>query len=167
MAGIAHFSFGFGGKWITSTIPLFILLIASELLDLLWIIFSLIGIENMSGAPWSHGMFMSIIWSIIAAVIIILIYRNIKSGITVGIIVFSHWILDFITHPMGAITSGEPLSPDLYLLFYNSPKVGLGLYNHSKILAYTFDFSLFIVGVLCYILYLLYRKKTKAKSTNL
>jgi hypothetical protein len=153
MAGIAHLSFGFAGKWISSKIPLFILLIASELLDILWAIFWLIGIENITGAPWSHGFLMSIIWSMLAAFVIIFIYRNAKSGITVGIVVFSHWILDFITHPMGAVMNGEPLSPDLYLVFYNSPKVGLGLYNQSKMLAYIFEFTLFGIGIISYIIY--------------
>jgi hypothetical protein len=152
MAGIAHLSFGFAGKWISPKVPLFILFIASELLDILWMIFWVAGIEKTSGAPWSHGLLMAIIWSILSSLIIILIYKNGKSGIIVGLIVFSHWVLDFITHPMGAVTNGKPLPPDLYLLFYNSPRVGLGLYNHSKIIAYIFEFSFFILGLVSYVI---------------
>lgn len=160
MAGIAHFAFGFSSKRIVPTIPLILLLIASEFLDILWFIFYLFGIEK-SEAPWSHGFLMSIIWSIVAAILIIIIYRNIKSGIIIGTVVFSHWILDFITHPMGAVMGGQPLPPDLPLIFSNSPKVGLGLYNYSAVVAYIFEFTIFASGLLVYILHTIRIKKQK------
>jgi len=163
MAGIAHLAFGFGSKRIAPKIPLILLLVASEFLDILWFIFYIFGIEK-SEAPWSHGLLMSIIWSIVAALLIIMIYRNIKSGIIIGLVVFSHWILDFITHPMGAVMGGQPLPHDLPLLFSNSPKVGLGLYNYSAVVAYIFEFTIFALGILIYTFYILRRKKQKRLS---
>ncbi|MDA3851110.1 MAG: hypothetical protein PF447_07525 [Spirochaetaceae bacterium] len=130
------------------------MLIASEFLDILWVILWIFGIEGMDGgAPWSHGLFMSVIWSILAGVIILLIFKHIKSAIAVSLIVFSHWLLDFITHPMGAVMNLVPAEPDLYLMFYNSPKLGLGLYNHSKVLAYIVEFSLLGIGILSYLIF--------------
>lgn len=157
MAGLAHISTGFAGKWLSSRIPLAVFLVASQLLDLLWVLFWLTGIESV-GVPWSHGLLMSVFWSVLAGGIIFIFYRHLKSSLAVGAVVFSHWILDFITHPMGAVFGGEPLSPDLYLAFYNSPKVGLGLYNSSIVTVYVFDIGFGVLGILSYILY---RKKVK------
>lgn len=162
MAGIAHLSFGFGSKWFAPKLPLWILLAAAEFLDILWCILWLLGIENMDGAPWSHGLFMSVIWSVLAGLVVAKIYKNHKYGILTGAVVFSHWLVDFITHPMGAIiNNGEPLTPDLFLLFYNSPKVGLGLYNESVVLAYIFEFSILAVGIVSYVLFVKREKQQK------
>lgn len=162
MAGLPHFAFGFGGKWFASKLPLWVLLIASALLDIIWGLFWLLGIEN-EAAPWSHGLFMAIVWSAIAALVVGGLYKNRKYGILTGAVVFSHWIIDFITHPMGAvINNGEPLSPDLFLLFYNSPKVGLGLYNGSPVVAYIFEFAVLAVGIVSYILFVKKQKEKRA-----
>ena len=123
MAGIAHLGIGLAAKTIAPKAPLGILLLASEALDLLWGVFALSGIENLQVSPWSHGLFMSVIWSGIFALLSWRIYRDRRTGLVIGLVVFSHWVLDFITHPM----FGGPL--DLPLLFAGSPKVGLGLYS--------------------------------------
>lgn len=153
MAYIAHLVCGFGGKWIAPRINLFILIIASEIIDIIWLIFQNTGIENTKGMPWSHGLFMSLVWSILVIIIIFFIFKNFKSAISVGIIVFSHWIIDFITHPMGALVMGKPTDPDLFLFFFDSPLVGLGLYNHSATIAYIFEILILSIGILLYILY--------------
>jgi hypothetical protein len=66
---------------------------------------------------------------------------------------FSHWITDFITHPMGAISGGKPLPPDLPLFFNGSHMVGLGLYNHSFTLAMVTDMAMLLIGITIYILF--------------
>jgi len=151
MAGIAHFSFGFAGKLLDRRIPLFVFLIASEFLDLLWILFYLTGLEGDSGAPWSHGLFMALFWSALLGAAVLAIFRSRKSALLAGLAVFSHWVLDFITHPMGALFGGQPLPADLFLLFYRSPRVGLGLYNHSRLAAYIAEFGIFGLGLGAYI----------------
>ena len=162
MAGIAHLGFAFGAKPLAPKVPLIIFLIAAELLDLLWFLFNFLGIENLSGtSPWSHGLFMSVIWSILAGASVGLIFRSSRAGIFTGTIVFSHWILDLFTHPMGAVLAGHPLPPDLPLFFNGSPKVGLGLYNHSAIVAYLTELILTGAGLVIYITY-----KRKVKKIN-
>jgi hypothetical protein len=68
--------------------------------------------------PWSHGLFMSVVWALLAAGIAYLIYRDRQAASAVGFVVICHWLLDFIVHP-----------PELPLLFNGSPMVGLGLWN--------------------------------------
>jgi hypothetical protein len=112
----------------------------------------------------SHGLFMSVVWSVMAALIFGLIYRDRCSGVIVGLLVFSHWVLDLITHPMGAIFGGNPLPPDLPLFFNGSPQVGLGLYNHSFTVAMATDLGLFILGVALYVTNIM--KKRRASKKN-
>jgi hypothetical protein len=95
---------------------------------------------------------MSVIWSVAAALLGIFIYRDRRSGIIIGLLVFSHWVVDLITHPMGAIFGGKPLPPDLPLFFYGSAKAGFGLYNHSFPIAMAADLGMLILGVLIYVI---------------
>lgn len=150
MAAIAHLGIGFAAKPLAPKVPLWVLLIASEFLDILWLGFYVTGIDrNVSmerASPWSHGLFMSLVWSVIAAAIAGLVYRDFRSSAVIGILVLSHWLLDLITHPMGAIFGGRVLSPDLPLFFSGSPRVGFGLYNHSYLLAAISDVAIFLIG---------------------
>lgn len=169
MAGLGHIGFGFAAKPFAPKVHLVILLIATELIDILWGIFYFTGIDQssvgISTTPWSHGLFMSIIWSLLTMLIAARIYRDYHSGIVIGLLVFSHWVVDFVTHPMGAIFGSKPLAPDLPLFFYDSPKVGLGLYNHSFTIAMTTDLGMLIIGLLIYIRYRI-QLKTKHIENN-
>jgi hypothetical protein len=137
-----------------------VLLIAATTIDLLCGIFTAIGIESVdmttgiSKIPWSHGLFMSVVWSILVFIITYFITRNSKMSIVLGLLVFSHWILDFISHPMGM---GKTLPKDLPVLFDNSLKVGLGLYN-SVVAALITELGLLAAGIFVYM------KMTKAKD---
>jgi len=165
MAGLGHLGFGFAAKPIAPKVHLVVLLIATELIDMLWGIFYFTGIDGgsvgISSSPWSHGLFMSVIWSLLAALIAVRIYHDYRSGLVIGLLVFSHWVVDFITHPMGAIFGGTPLQPDLPLFFHNSPKIGLGLYNHSFTIAMATDLGMLIIGV---VIYIRYKIKFKLKT---
>ena len=104
---------------------------------------------------------MSIIWSIIAIIITILITKrsNLKSNylritIIIGILVFSHWVLDFIGWPMTIINPNASAVP---LLFNDAVNIGLGVYS-TWIGALSMDLGVFIVGLL---LYLHYQRKAK------
>ena len=146
MAGIAHLGIGLAAKQAAPKINLGVLLLTSEALDILWGIFALAGIENMQYSPWSHGLLMAIVWSVIGATAAWRIYRDGRSGLVIGLIIFSHWVLDFITHPM----FGGP--PDLPLLFADSPKVGLGLYySAAPGLLAVFELGFVLVGLVVYL----------------
>jgi len=89
----------------------------------------------------------------VAALLAARIYRDRRSGIVIGLLVFSHWVIDFITHPMGAIFGGTPLPPDLPLFFNGSSKVGLGLYNHSFTIAMVTDIGMLLTGIVIYVFF--------------
>jgi hypothetical protein len=165
MAGLGHIGFGFAAKPIAPKVHLVVLLIATELIDILWGIFYFTGIDrgnlDMNSFPWSHSLFMSLIWSVLAGLLVRLYYHDNRSGIVTGLLVFSHWVIDFITHPMGAIFGGKPLPPDLPLFFNSSSKVGLGLYNHSFTIAIATDIGMLILGVVVYVFYRIKLSKQK------
>ncbi|MBT3313451.1 MAG: hypothetical protein HN390_02445 [Anaerolineae bacterium] len=156
--GPGHLALGFAAKPATPKAPLWVLLIATEVLDLITFPLQALGIESFAISqvdltnglqlikpaqmPWSHGLFMSILWSLIAAGIAFLVYRDRKTSGIIGMLVFSHWILDFIVHP-----------PHLPLLFDGSPTVGLALWTSGPgfIFSIFLEIALLAVGISFYI----------------
>jgi hypothetical protein len=115
-------------------VPLWSLVLAAYSNDLLKYGFSAVGLETSSNSfldlkrgvyilfpgniSFSHGLFMSIVWSFLAAGIAYLFFHNRRISSIFGLVVISHWFLDFLAHP-----------PELPLLFNHSPLVGLGLWE--------------------------------------
>jgi hypothetical protein len=165
MAGLGHLGFGFAAKPIIPRVHLLVLLISSELIDILWSIFYFTGIDrgnlDSNSFPWSHSLIMSVTWSTLAALVTGHFYHDRRSGIIIGLLVFSHWVVDFITHPMGAIFGGARLPPDLPLFFNCSHKVGLGLYNHSFTVAVATDIGMLFLGIVVYVFYIINHVKQK------
>lgn len=61
-----------------------------------------------------------------AALVTAFISREFRTSVFIGLLVFSHWVVDFIVKPMLA---AFPTDSGLPLLFDGSPTVGLGLYK--------------------------------------
>lgn len=171
MGPIGHFAVGLASKPTAPKVPLGVLFLATVILDVLAIAFAFAGIEGVkTGIPWSHGLFMSVIWSLVATFLAARIYRDHRAGVVVGLLVFSHWVLDFISHPIPFSSFsrrswqwsfGNPLPPDLPLLFGGSPKVGLGLYNStSAVEATALELGMFILGAAVYATHVVTKRKT-------
>ncbi|MFW9929836.1 MAG: hypothetical protein ACFFD1_10630 [Candidatus Thorarchaeota archaeon] len=168
MPALAHLGIGFAIKRFAPQIPLWALLISSMLLDGLSFIFLY--------ALWiTHGLFMSIVWSILALgmTTLITIGLNLKKGkdkkaysellsigFIIGLVVFSHWILDFIGWPMSVI---DPASTGVPILFDDAVNIGLGVYS-TWFGALLMDLGMFAVGILVFIHYQLKIKKYKIKQ---
>jgi hypothetical protein len=155
---VGHYGPSLAAKAAKNCIPLWILFIAVQLLDVFWSIFVLLGIEkvrivpgitvtnplDLYYMPYTHSLGGAMLWSI-AAGIAYYVFRKADGRLAaafVGTAVFSHWVLDWLVH-----------RPDLPL-YDNSFKVGLGLWNYP-----VFAFALEIV-VLFSGMYL-YMKSTK------
>jgi len=129
---VGHYGVSFAAKKAEPGIPLWVLFIAVQLLDVLWAPFVLLGIEkvrivpgitasnplDLYYMPYTHSLLAATGWSVVA----FLVYRALRPGpggaaAIVGVAVFSHWVLDFLVH-----------RPDLPL-YDNTAKVGLGLWN--------------------------------------
>ena len=159
MPALAHLGIGFATKRFAPQIPLWALLVSSMVLDGLSFVFI--------SALWiTHGFFMSIIWTILFILITTLITYHLKIrkeeqknlslfsmeiwniSIIIGLVVFSHWILDFIGWPMSAIDANATGVP---LLFDDAVNIGLGVYS-TWVGALLMDLGVFAVGLVIYIL---------------
>lgn len=129
---IGHFGTGFAAKSLDKRISLGTLLLAAQFIDLLWPILLLLGLEsvkiesgntavtplNFISYPISHSMFSVLIWGILFGILYYLLKKNLRGSILLGFLVFSHWLLDLLTH-----------RPDLQLFPWSDYKAGLGLWN--------------------------------------
>jgi hypothetical protein len=171
MGLFGHCAVGLWAKPATPKVSLVVLLLATVTLDILAIVFGWAGIEGgKTGNPWSHGLLMSAIWSVAATFLGARIYRSYRPGMIIGLLVLSHWVLDFVSHPIPFSSFswrswqwsfGHPLPPDLPLLFVASPKVGLGLYNSiSAAEATALELGMFVLGSAVYVAYRVRNKRS-------
>ncbi len=148
---IGHDAVGFASKRLAPRTSLGWLIAAPLLLDLLWPIFLLLGIERVEirpGAmkmtpleftyyPWSHSLAMAIVWGIVFAGIYAIVTRYLRGAVVLFFGVVSHWVFDWVTHQ-----ADLPLYP-------GGPKFGLGLWN-QPIAELGIETALFAIGLLIY-----------------
>lgn len=131
---IGHYGVSFAAKKAAPSIPLWVLFLAVQLLDVFWAPFILIGLEktrivpgitasnpfDLYYMPYTHSLVAALLWAAGAYIAFRLFqFRRggSKGAVVLGLAVFSHWILDFVVH-----------RPDLPL-YDDTAKVGLGLWN--------------------------------------
>src|SRR5215218_6880720 len=134
---LGHYGVAFALKRAEPKLSLGTLFVAVQLADLLWGIFMLLGWEHATLAsstpntpiefvdyPISHSLLGALAWSVVAAA---LYYswptrdtsRHWQAAALVGLAVVSHFPLDVLVHLRDLPLSGN-----------DSPKLGLGLWNH-------------------------------------
>jgi hypothetical protein len=134
---VGHYSASFAAKRADPAIPLWVLFLAVQLLDVGWSVLVLLGIEkvrivpgitasnplDLYYMPYTHSLVAALLWSAGAFVAWRLAVPRSTgaASLLVALAVFSHWILDFVVH-----------RPDLPM-FDNSAKVGLGLWNYPAL----------------------------------
>ena len=149
---IGHFAVALGAKRVAPKASLGTLVFSAQFLDLLWPILVLLGAEHVRidpgntavtpldfyDYPISHSLVTSIVWSLLVGSIYFAIRRDRSTAVILGGVVFSHWLLDFLTH-----------RPDLPIVPGGSTLVGLGLWN-SVVWTVIVESLMFIAGVALY-----------------
>lgn len=149
---IGHFAVGFAAKRLAPQASLGTLFFAAQFIDLLWPSLLLLGIERVQIAPgntaftpldfehypWSHSLLAVLGWSVLIGVAYHLARHDRRTSLILGVLVLSHWLLDFLTH-----------RPDLPL-WPGSAAVGLGLWN-SVPGTLVLEIGLFVLGILIYL----------------
>lgn len=161
--GIGHLAVGLALKKAETRINAGWLVFAALFSDFLLGVFVLLGIEGVFvpadfaskhyltfSFPFSHGLAASVLWTAVLAGLAALLrpagVERMRAALLVAIAVFSHFLLDALTHV-----------PELPLLGRNSYKLGLSLYDHL-----TVELALEVVMAVAAVL--IYMKSTQAQS---
>jgi membrane-bound metal-dependent hydrolase YbcI (DUF457 family) len=149
---IGHFAVGFASKRLAPRASEGALLLAPLFLDALWPLFLATGLEtvridpgntaftplDLHDYPYSHSLVMSLVWSLLLGGLYFAVTRYRRGALVIGLGVFSHWVLDFVTH-----------RPDMPLWPGSTTSVGLGLWN-SRAGTMLIEGAMFVAGVVIY-----------------
>ena len=150
---IGHLAVGLSAKRLAPRTSLGTLMAAALMLDLLWPLFLLLGLEqvridpgntaftplNFVRYPLTHSLAMALVWSALSGLVYRARTQYAAGAWCVGAGVFSHWVLDFVTH-----------RPDLQLYPGSAVRVGLGLWN-SVAGTLVVEGLLFVAGLWVYL----------------
>ena len=171
MAGIAHAAVGLAAKPFVPEVNVGWLILGTVVLDILWLAFWCVGLETSPMNPaahppwWDHSLLMAVVWSVLFGLLAYWLARRFRRrtliGVVFGLMVFSHWVLDWITHPMTALSSTDKGIP---LAFSGSPLVGLGLYRTITAVWVT-EIGSVVVGLAIYFWARRRMKRLKASAT--
>ena len=149
---VGHTAVALAAKQQAPDVSLGGLLAAAYLIDLLWPIFLLLGLEHVridpgntaftplafDSYPWSHSLLMVIVWGLAAALLARMFGAGRRGQTVIFFLVLSHWVLDAVTHRRDL-----PLWPGA------SPLIGLGLWN-SVPATLLLEGALFAAGIAIY-----------------
>src|SRR5262245_3717619 len=112
---VGHYAVGFASQRLAPRTPLVWLIAAPLLLDLLWPVFLVLGVESvrivpgytrvvpldLHDYPYSHSLAGGVLWSLLFAGLYLALPRHRddrRGALVLGLAAFSHWILDWLTH---------------------------------------------------------------------
>jgi hypothetical protein len=150
---VGHYGVSFAIKSIEKPIPLWLLFIAVQFVDVLWAIFILTGVEkvritpgitatnalDLYYMPYTHSLVAALLWSGVGFIGYKVARRGANyAAFLVAAAVFSHWVLDLLVH-----------RPDLPL-YDDTYKLGFGLWNYPA-LALALEASILFGGIFLYL----------------
>lgn len=149
---IGHYALGLAAKRYAPRTSLGMLFVAPTLADLLWPILLLLGWEHahvtpgpnpfltlwLDDYPISHSLFTLILWGALLGYVYRRRTGDQRAAVLIGLLVVSHWVLDFITH-----RPDEPLYP-------GGPEVGLGLWNYPAATVIV-ESAMLLAGIVIYL----------------
>ena len=164
---VGHYAVSFYLKAREPRVPLWVLFVAVQLVDVIWALLVLAGIEKLAMVPgitraspldlvyvpYTHSLVASIGWSLLAFWLWFRIRDRTAGGATaafiIGVAVLSHWVADFLVH-----------RPDLPL-YDNSAKVGLGLWNYP---ALSFPLEVGLLGAMMWLWFRVSRGMVRGRN---
>lgn len=151
---VGHLALALAGKKIRPATSLAWLMAAVCLVDLIWPVFMLAGIEHarvdpgntaftplaFDSYPWTHSLLMGIVWAVAFAALARAFGVSASGAGLIGVLVVSHWALDLITH-----RPDLPIWPTTGAAVY-----GLGLW-HSITGTFVVEGALWVVGIMMFL----------------
>lgn len=129
---IGHFAPAFVAAAVCPDRPrLATMFVAGQLIDWGFFSLALVGAEHMRidpeasvmvpfdlyDMPYTHSLAGTAIWALAMLAVVGIAYRNLRLGVLAGMVVLSHWLLDWLVHVPDLTLDGNP------------PKLGLGLWD--------------------------------------
>jgi len=150
---LGHYAVAFGAKRAAPAVSLGTLFAAAALLDLIWPVLVIAGVERVVVAPGttafvpldfeyypiSHSLLMSLVWGVLFAGGYLMLRRSAPASIVLGLLVVSHWGLDAAVH-----------RPDLPLTVGGQTRIGFGLWNSIPV-TLAVELVLFALGLALYL----------------
>jgi membrane-bound metal-dependent hydrolase YbcI (DUF457 family) len=129
---VGHLAAALTGKTASRSTSLPWFIAAANLVDLIWPLLLLAGIERVridpgntaftplafESYPWTHSLLMGVVWAIALSALARRLGVAPAAARLIGLLVVSHWVLDFVTH-----------RPDLPLWPWPDGVYGLGLWR--------------------------------------
>lgn len=152
--GVGHAALALGSTKAAPRLNIGWLVFAASLADFLLGVFAAMGLEQAHVPvdyasrhyltftfPYSHGLVPLSVWGAVLGLLIAWLQRTDRQRIfmVVALIVLSHYLLDGLVHVAGLPVVGE-----------NSPRLGLGLWNHMP-LELALETLMTVVGVAIYL----------------
>ena len=146
-----HFALAAAVRARDKSAPLWALALATQWLDIVFVPLYAAGVESMERAPgvppgYGEGLF-HIPWthSLLGATALAAIFAlpaglrwGRRAGVVLGAVVLSHWVLDAVVH-----------RPDLPLVPWGGPAIGLGLWN-QRVAAAVLELALVLAASALY-----------------
>lgn len=144
---LGHFAMGVATKPAAPSIPVWMLFLAPQFMDVLFIPLVALGVEGYEPGPYGHDVLdATYTHSLVGALLIAgaaywlgdRYWREARGGLVLGGLSFSHWIVDLFVHHQDM-----PLLPGNLGGF---PMLGFGLWDHEYAVFGT-EVALAVVGV--------------------
>jgi hypothetical protein len=135
---VGHYGVSFAAKSVEKTLPLWLLFVAVQIVDIFWAIFVLLDLYYM---PYTHSLIATVAWSGLAFAAFTFIpglKGSMQAALVLAAAVSSHWVLDIIVH-----------RPDLPL-YDDTLKMGFGLWNYP-VAAFGLEAAILFGGIVLYL----------------
>jgi hypothetical protein len=149
-----HFGLAAAVKSQEQQVPLWSLMLATQWLDVVFVPLFIAGIETIQPVPGTAGgygngsIYADYTHSLVGALALAVLFGGVASlawgrrtGVVLGAVVFSHWLLDLIVH-----RGDMPVLPGNVGGF---PRVGYGLWQYPTVVA-VLELALIVVGSFLY-----------------
>ncbi|MDI3342067.1 MAG: hypothetical protein QJR03_16215 [Sphaerobacter sp.] len=144
-----HFGLAAAVKGREPRVPLWALLLSTQLLDVVFVVLVIAGVESIAGrgygkavihAEYTHSLVGALVIALVAGLLAGRAWGR-RAAVVIGAVVFSHWVLDLIVH-----------HPDLPILPGNLgglPLLGFGLWSYPAV-SITLEALIISIGAVLY-----------------
>jgi membrane-bound metal-dependent hydrolase YbcI (DUF457 family) len=144
-----HFGLAAAVKAKTPEVPLWALMLSTQLLDVIFVPLFVSGIETIEGSGYGQGIIHADYTHSLLGALLIALFGGLvawrawgrKGGLVIGSVIFSHWILDLLMHH-----ADMPLLPGN---LGDLPVLGFGLWKYMT-LSIIMEMLLIVVGAIMY-----------------